>query len=149
MTFTPLIPAVDGLTGWIPPAPVPGWLAQTTVRAASSLALAGAAIENVVSPAVATLSRGVARTLVVSKVRAGAGIVLLAVTGVSIGLAATFTAEQPRRTISGPEMASPPRGQVTKSEKPRIEEKAKGNPVVFRGRVTDPDGKPVAARRSC
>ena len=75
-----------------------GWLAQTTVQAASSLALAGAAIENVVSPAVATLSRGIARTLVVSKVRAGAGIILLAVAGVSIGLAATFPADEPRRT---------------------------------------------------
>ncbi|MGP0063332.1 MAG: sigma-70 family RNA polymerase sigma factor [Isosphaeraceae bacterium] len=144
VSFTALIPAADGLNRWIPTATVPGGLAQTTIRAASSLSLAGATIESVVPAAVASLSRGVARTLVLSKVRVGAGILLLAVAGVSIGLAATLTPDEPRRANAGPEMASPPRGTVTKSEKPLVDEKAPGNPVVFRGKVTDADGKPVA-----
>ncbi len=110
----------------------------------ASLGLAGAAIESVVPATVATLSRGVARTLVLSKVRVGAGIFLLAVAGVSIGLAATFRPDEPQRPTSGPAMASPPRGTVTKSENPLVDGKAQGNPVVFRGKVTDPDGKPIA-----
>ncbi len=123
----------------IPPVPVPSWLAHSTVRAASSLALAGAAIENVVPAAVATLSRGVARTLVLSKVRVGA-VIFLAVASVSIGLAATLDHDEPTRTISGAETASPPRATVQKNEPPATEKKT----VVFRGRVVNPYGKPVA-----
>jgi RNA polymerase sigma factor (sigma-70 family) len=144
ISFAALLPAGDSLSRWLSPASVPACLSQTTIRAASSLGLAGAAIESVAPAAVATLSRGVARTLVLSKVRVGAVIFLLAVAGVSIGLAATFNPDEPRRTISGPEMASPPRGTVTKSEKPLVDEKAPGEPVVFRGKVTDPDGKSLA-----
>jgi RNA polymerase sigma factor (sigma-70 family) len=144
VSFATLIPAGEALHRWLPPVPVPAWLSQTTVRAASSLGLAGAAIESVVSTAVATLSRGVARTLVLSKVRLGAGIFLLAVAGVSIGLAATLSPDKPRGTISGPEMASPPRGTVAKGEKATVDGKVQGEPVVFRGKVTDPDGKPLS-----
>ncbi len=52
-----LIPAGDALTRWLPVDPVPAGLAQSTIRAASSLALAGVAIESVVPAAVARLSR--------------------------------------------------------------------------------------------
>ncbi len=127
-----------------PAAPVPTWLAQPTVRAASSMGLAGAAIESVVPVTVARLSRGVARALVLSKVRVGAGIFLLAVVGVSIGLAATLAPDEPQRAASGPTMASPPRAAVKKNEPPLAQEEARSKPVVFRGRVFDPDGKPVA-----
>jgi RNA polymerase sigma factor (sigma-70 family) len=138
-----LLPAGDALGRWLPPVPVPAWLAQNTVRAASSLGLAGAAIESVVSATVATLSRRVARNLVLSNVRVGAAIFLLAVAGVSIGLAATLTPDEPRRAIPRAEMARPPRATAEKNEPP-AEEKGQGKTVLFRGRVVDPDGKPVA-----
>ena len=57
VSFRQLIPAADSMNRWIPPVPVPVWLAQTTAKAASSLGLAGAAIESVVPAAVAALSR--------------------------------------------------------------------------------------------
>ncbi len=145
VTFTPLIPAVDGLTGWIPPAPVPAWLAQTTVRAASSLALAGAAIESVVPATVVALSRGVARTLMLARVRAMAALMLMVVAGVSIGLAATYTpTDEPRRAATGPSTANPSRGTIARSQAVQAEDKVQGTRLVFRGRVLDPDGKPVA-----
>ena len=51
---------------------VPSLLVQNTIRAGASLALAGAAIESVVPATVAALARGVARTLVFSRVRTAA-----------------------------------------------------------------------------
>ena len=48
-----LIPAGDAFTRWLPPETVPAWLSQGTIRAASSLRLAGAAFESVVPVAVA------------------------------------------------------------------------------------------------
>ncbi len=144
VSFAALLPAGDALGRWLPPVPVPAWLAQNTVRAASSLGLAGAAIESVVPATVASLSRGVARTLALAKVRVGAAIFLLTVAGVSIGLAATLTPDEPPRAISGAETASPPRDIATKGEKPPVDQKAQADPVVFHGKVTDPDGKPLA-----
>ncbi len=66
-------------------------------RAASSLGLAGAAIESVVPAAVANLSRTVGRTLALSRLRVAAMLLALAA-GVSIGLAATLDpAGEPQR----------------------------------------------------
>ena len=72
---------------------------------------------------------------------------LLAVVGVSIGLAATLNPDEPRRTTSASDMASPPRGMVQPSTKPPIEEKSMAKPIVYSGRVVDPDGKPVAGAK--
>src|SRR5205823_5537162 len=83
-------PPGAAMSRWLPPAPVPTGLAQATVRAAGALALAGAAIESVVPATVASLSRKVGRALVLSKVRLGASLLVVAVAGVSIGLAATL-----------------------------------------------------------
>ena len=144
MSFAALIPAGDTLTRWIPPVPVPAGLAQTTVKAAGSLALAGAAIESVVPATVAALSRSVARTLVITKVRAAAALLLMAVAGVSIGLAATYTpTDEPRRASSVPSTANPSRGTIARNQVVPAEDKAQGARLVFRGQVLDPDGKPV------
>ena len=70
-------------------ATVPSLLVQNTVRAAAAMALGGAAIESVVPAAVAALTRGVGRTLVLSRVRTAACLLILAAAGVSIGLAAS------------------------------------------------------------
>jgi RNA polymerase sigma factor (sigma-70 family) len=142
VSFAALIPAGEALTCWIPPAPVPAWLAQTTVKAAGALALAGAAIESVVPATVAALSRGVARTLVLAKVRVVATLTVLAVVSVSIGLAATYTTptDEPRSAAA----ADSPRAAVARSKAQSPEEEPPADPVNFRGQVLDSDGKPVA-----
>ena len=144
VSFAALMPAGDALNRWLPPTPVPVGLAQTTVRAASSLALADAAIESVVPAAVAILSRGVARTLILSKIRAGAALLVLAVAGVSIGLAATLKPDEPRQEAAGPEMASPARSPLTKGDKPLSRPQFLDKITIFRGQVVDPEGKPIA-----
>jgi RNA polymerase sigma factor (sigma-70 family) len=142
VSFAALIPAGETLTRWIPP--VPAGLAQTTVKAAGSLALAGAAIESVVPATVAALSRGVARTLVIAKVRAAAVLLLMAVTGVSIGLAAAYSPnDEPRRAASVPSTANPSRGTIARNQAVPAEDKSQRARLIFRGQVLDPDGKPV------
>ncbi len=135
-----LIPAGDTLTRWLPADPVPAGLAHGTVRAASSLGLAGAAIESVVPATVASLSRRVARTLALSKLGA-ATLLLLAAACVSIGVAATLQPEQ--KPQDGAAMQKP---QVAagKRQAPPFDQQAKSEPFVLRGQVVDPDGKPVA-----
>ena len=144
VSFAALIPTGNAWNRWIPPTPAPAGLAERTVRAAGSLGLGNAAIESTVPAAVATLSRGIARSLVLSELRVGASIFLLAVVGVSIGLPATFTPDEPQRAGARPNGASPPRGAVEKDEPLLAQGEVKGQPVIFRGRVVDPDGKPVA-----
>ncbi len=63
VSYPALIPAGVPMIRWLPPTPVPSWLAHGTIRAASSLGLAGAAVESVVCANVAWLSRRVTRTL--------------------------------------------------------------------------------------
>ncbi len=148
VSFSALIPAGEGLIRWIPPASVPAWLLKTTVRSASALALASAAIENVVPAAVASLSRGVVRTLLLSRIRAAAAVIVLTVAGVSIGLAATFrSGDDPRQAARGPEMPRPQLSQAAKNETSRSEEKAMGERFEYAGLVLDPDGKPTAGAK--
>ncbi len=136
-----LIPAGDTLTRWLPVVPVPASLAQATTQAASSLGLAGAAIESVVSATVANLSRRVARTLALSRVGVAASLILLATVGVSIGLAATLGPDdQPHRGAA----MEKPRGTPEKPQAPGAAQKANAESLVMRGQVVDPDGKPVA-----
>ena len=90
--------------------------ADATVRAASSMGLAGAAIESVVPAAVASLSRGVARTLVLSRVGVAARCWSFVAAGVSIGLAATLQPDEkpqrapPWRSRGGTRRRGPARG---------------------------------------
>ncbi len=136
-----LIPAAESLTRWLPPLPVPASLAQATTRAACSLGLAGAAIESVVPAEVAGLSRRVARTLALSRVGVAGSMVLLAVAGVSIGLAATL---QPDDKPQGAPAMPAAQGAMMKRQAPRADRnKETSEPMVLRGQVLDPDGKPV------
>ena len=137
-----LIPIGDALSRWLTPEPVPSGLAQATIHAASSLGLAGAAIESVVPVAVARLSRRVARTLVLARVGVSASLILLAVMGVSIGLAATLKQQIPQRAPAGGAAMEKPGGKV-EARTPGDEKDSTAGPLVIRGRVLDPDGKPV------
>jgi len=124
---------------------VPAQLVHNTIRAASSMALGGAAIESVVPAAVAALARGVARTLAFSRLRTAACLIILAAVGVSIGLAASLhPTDEPSRPAEGRGMTAPARGAAAKGQEPQPEGKARGDSLVFRGQVLDPDGKPVA-----
>jgi RNA polymerase sigma factor (sigma-70 family) len=123
---------------------VPSLLARNTIRAAASTALGGAAIEGAVPAAVAALARQVARTLVVSRVRTAACLIILAASVVSIGLAASRgPADEPSRPASGAGVTDPPRGTPAKGQEPQPG-KAREDSLVFRGQVLDPDGQPVA-----
>ena len=107
----------------------------------SSTGLAGAAIESVVPAAVASLSRRVARTLVLSRVGVAAVMVVMAAAGFSIGLAATMRPdEKPQR---GPAMEKPG-GGIEKAGRLWRARDVTGEPMVIRGQVLDPDGKPAA-----
>jgi RNA polymerase sigma factor (sigma-70 family) len=136
-----LIPAVEAPTRWLLPMPVPAALAQGTIRAASSLGLAGAAIESVVPAAVARLSRRVTRTLALSRVGVAAAFLLIAAAGVTIGLAATLRPDSPPQRGVAMEK---PRGTPEKQQAPRSDHPTKPRPLALRGQVLDPDGKPVA-----
>lgn len=123
---------------------VPAQLVLNTIRAASSMALGGAAIESVVPAGVAALARGVARTLAFSRLPTAACLIILAAVGVSIGLAASLPpADEPPRPADGPGMSATARGAAAKGQVPQPEGKTRGS-LLFRGQVFDPDGKPVA-----
>jgi hypothetical protein len=97
-----------------------------------------------VPAAVARLSRRVARTLLLARVGVAAALILVAVMGMSIGLAAALKpAEKAQRAPAGGAMEKPGGGNE-KARAPRDEKDAKAAPMVIRGQVLDPDGKPVA-----
>jgi RNA polymerase sigma factor (sigma-70 family) len=111
--------------------PVPLALAQTTVRAASSLGLAGAAVDRVASGAVATLVLATLKSLLLVQVSRSAAI-LLAVTLVGL--------------TWGSWLVEPIAGQVAQqpSRPSASEPKTKSASLVeFRGRIVDPSGRPV------
>jgi len=117
---------------------VPGALTQATVRSAASLSLAGAAIENVVPAAVASLSRGVVHNLLMAKVRMASVLILLGVTVAAIGLTAIAPAAdkpQDKNAMDGPAVKAPT---------PKTNEKPANGTRVVRGQVLDSQGKPVA-----
>jgi RNA polymerase sigma factor (sigma-70 family) len=135
-----LIPTGDALTRWLPAELVPAGLAHRTIRAASSLGLAGAVIESVVPATVASLSRRVARALALSRVSAAAAFFLVAAVGVSIGLAATLQQEsKPQRGAA----MQKPQARAEKRQTPDSDQGTKSEHLVLRGQVVDPDGKPV------
>ncbi len=139
-----LIPVGDAVTRWLTPEPVPAGLVQATIQAASSLGLAGAAIESVVPATVANLSRRVARKLVLARVGMAASLVLLALAGVSIGLAAAMNPDdKPQPAQSGGAMEKPGGGNA-KTRAPGTDQGARAEPIVIRGQVLDPDGNPAA-----
>ncbi len=141
VSYPALIPAGGSLVRWLPLDAVPASLAQGTVRAASSLGLAGAAIESIVPAAVAQLSRRVARRLVMTRVGWAASMIVLVVMGVSIGLAATLApSDEPRPG----QVTERPQDAMAKPQASRTGQPVKAEPIVLRGQVLDPDGKSVA-----
>ena len=135
-----LIPASDAVTRWLPPIPVPAALAQGTVRAASSLGLAGAAIESIVPATVANLSRRVARTLALSRVGVAASLILLATVGVSISLAAMLSPSDEPKPGQTMERSRDAKG---KPLPPRTDQPARAEELIVRGEVLKPDGWPA------
>jgi len=81
-----LMPTTAASSRLFSSAAVPATLVHSTVRAAASLALAGAAIENIVPATVAALSRGVVRNLMFAKVRLASVLVILGMATAVIGL---------------------------------------------------------------
>ncbi len=136
-----LVAIGDAVPRWLPIEPVPSSLAQATVRSAGALGLAGASVESAVPTAVARLSRRVARTLSLARAAALASIVVVAAAGVSIGLAAGLqTAGAPQR---GEMMKKAREGGVKAPASSGKNDAKPGETVAVRGRVLDPDGKPL------
>ena len=127
-------------------ATVPPALVQSTVRAASSLALAGAAIESVVPATVAALSRGVLRNLIFAKVRLASGLVILAIATTLVGLSIAAPDDAKAGRVAR-QPADLPNLQPRLAASPKADDTTRGKPVVVRGRVLDPDGNTVAGAR--
>ena len=81
-----LMPAAAAAGRMFPSATIPAHLVQSTVRAASSLALAGTMIESLVPATALYLSKAVVRNLAFAKVRPASVVVMLGVATVAIGL---------------------------------------------------------------
>jgi RNA polymerase sigma factor (sigma-70 family) len=132
----------------LPNAPMPAALVENTVRAATCLSLAGTTIESVVPATVASLSRGMARNLLLAKVRLAFMLVILgaATTAVGVAMSVADVAKPPTNDGRAQPASSEAIGaQPTAPTKAANE--ADGEPVVIRGRVLDPDGKPLAGAR--
>ncbi len=148
VSFASILPLGDAMSRCLPLGPVPPSLVQNTIRAARSLALAGASIESIVPATVATLSRGVIRTLAFSNIRPAAIFMVMAVACVSMGLAATFRSDEVApQAMSKPGMSSNPHGSVAKGEKAETPSRKEGEMFTYAGLVLDPDEKPVAGAK--
>ena len=124
---------------------VPPLLLQNTIRAGASLGLASASIESVVPATVAALVRGVTRTLAISRIRTVACLFILAVAGVSFGIAASLDpADEPTRGAAAPGLASPAGGTSATRQTALPQATARADSLVFRGEISDPDGKSIA-----
>ena len=140
-----LMPAAAAAGRMFPSATIPAHLVQSTVRAASSLALAGTMIESLVPATALYLSKAVVRNLAFAKVRPASVVVMLGVATVAIGL-----------SMAGPVTEKgAPAGLIAKglgeqaggrqaADLPKPRDSKKGDSVTIRGQVLDPDGKPVA-----
>jgi RNA polymerase sigma factor (sigma-70 family) len=123
-------------------AAVPAVLLRTTSKAALGIA-AGQTATGVVSAPVAALVEGVTRTMFLSKAKL-AGILLLAA-GVAAGVGSRL-----HRVFATPAAGEQPASAPTsKAAKPSAEKPAatKDDKLTLRGRVLDPDGKPLADGR--
>jgi Sigma-70, region 4 len=144
-SFEALMPATAASSPLLPNATVPATLVQTTIRAATCLALAETAIKSIVPANVATLSREVVRNLLFAKVRLACVLVILGIATAALGLSMAAPAlEKPPTNDVG---ANAVAGQATGSHPiapTGAAKQAEEGTVVFRGRVLDPGGKPLA-----
>jgi RNA polymerase sigma factor (sigma-70 family) len=147
-SFDALMPATGASSPLLSNAAVPATLVQTTIRAATCLALAGTAVERIVPASVATLSREVVRNLIFVKVRLACVLVVLGLATAALGLSmATPALEKPQTNDAG---ANAVAGQATGSHPiapTGAAKQAEEETVVIRGRVLDPGGKPLVGAR--
>ena len=138
------LPVVGGANRSLPDSNVPPLLFQVTARAGSCSARAGAAVENLVPAVVASLSRHVARGLMLAKVRMASLLILLLSAGAAIGFVTGAQAldKSQRRAVNGTDVTRPP-APVQTTPTTKIAQKEASRTVVIRGRVVGPDGKPV------
>jgi RNA polymerase sigma factor (sigma-70 family) len=123
-------------------ASVPATLAGTTVRAAAAFAVGTKAALGGVSPAVAALVRGATRGLLVTRVRTGTALVLLAglLLGAGVATHTAFASRQPAvpPAAAPADNAAPP---------PAAAAPDTGRTGVLSGRVMDTEGQPVPGAR--
>ncbi len=128
-----------------PSAATPAQLVESTVRAASSLALAGTMIESLIPATALYLSRSVVRNLAFAKVRPASVVVMLGMAIVAIGLSmAGPVAEKGVPAGLNAKGALEQSGGRQAADLPKARERKKGDSVTIRGQVLDRDGKPVA-----
>ena len=140
-----LMPAASAEGRMFSSATVPAQLVESTVRAASSLALAGTMIESLIPATALYLSRAVVRNLAFARVRPAAVVVLLGIASVAIGLSmAGPVAEKGAPAGLNAKGALEQAGGRQAADLPKPSESKKGDSVTIRGQVLDRDGKPVA-----
>ncbi len=148
VSFETLMPATAASSRLFASANVPTALTLNTIRAASCLALAGTAIERVVPATVATLARGAVRSLLFANVRLASVLVVLGLAIAAIGLSMAAPAdEKPRMKQSQPKTVSEQATMPPRIAQLEAEEQKKGEAVIIRGQVLDPDGNPIAGAR--
>jgi RNA polymerase sigma factor (sigma-70 family) len=123
-------------------ASVPARLVGATARAASGVA-AGKGISGLVSAQAAALVEGGLQALAATRVKVATAVVLALVLLAGAGLAA----HQATANKSAARVTAPAPGESLAPTTAPKDETAKGFPV--RGRVLDPDGKPVAGAHVC
>jgi RNA polymerase sigma factor (sigma-70 family) len=129
-------------------AQVSATMVAATVQAAGAFTTraAGIAIRQVVATTAATLARKSLRTMFLSKLKAVAAVVLLAVGGIAWGVGMPgqhkTAPDEPSRMRNSRVAPSPPPGQP-KTERPADP----GEIIGYRGRVLDPQGRPFSGAR--
>jgi len=120
---------------------VPPLLISSAIRTATQVAMAPGAITHLVSPGVATLLHGANRVIGFNKLKATALLVATLVVGVA------WTVMAADKATSGPSGSgletTPVQPDETPPTKPDASVEEKGDAVRVRGRVLDPDGKPL------
>jgi RNA polymerase sigma factor (sigma-70 family) len=143
-----LMPAASASGRLFTSTTVPSSLVYNTVRAASCLALGETTLKSVVPASVASLSSAVVRNLVFAKLQLPLVLVILSVGSATIGLSmATPTDDKPELAASQTKSAREQVNGPQPVRMPKANENLKRDSVAIRGRVLDPDGKPVARPR--
>ncbi len=139
-----LMPAASAGGRMFPSATVPVQLVESTVRAASSLALAGTMIESLIPTTALYLSKAVTRNLALAKVRLASVVVVLGMASVAIGLSmAGPVAEKGEPAGLNAKGVGEQAGGRQAADLPKASGSKKGDSVTIRGQVIGHDGKPV------
>jgi RNA polymerase sigma factor (sigma-70 family) len=134
-----------GLTRNAASARVPALLAEATLEVARLVAAGDGTVTGLTSTAVANLIEGATRTMFFSKPKV-VTILLMAVLCGAAALGLLTHGAQAAREAEVAQTESPP--SAAKGEEPPPSPRAEGKEAVsVRGRVLDPDGKPVAGAK--